>query len=350
MDSGPSASTYIYKAMDRALGVRILEEKAARLSEDTLKSIKDNRTVLWLIRESNSEPGMLAIDYIHWNDKEKKWDNGSIRMAFTNEGWIRASQADRQRARSILKALTAEQVGEHEQSLRDYLAKHIIEMADKTIRHFDVAYRMNPTSDEQTKSQLYSTYTESMISLNPAMKQAITCEITNMIFKEPVVMNKNATVMIGDTEFRLIKGRTYEKDAILDAQIKGNNLKINSHFFYENFALSKCINRLAAPLGKLETLGEDFMSDPVFGDLYDNPMLIPSGHTFNSETLQGMIDSGRTLMCPLTRDPFTQNQIIPNTNLERFLKAWPDYLSRQRNAPADEKSEIGESSKRKPKP
>lgn len=323
--SGPEkqqGDIYIYKAMDQSQGFRVLKARSEELIN--LSEIKERRQPLWLLRESSTQKGMLTADYIQWNNQNAQWEQGSMRVVLhKDKGWVNANDPSDQDVKEAIKHMEnvdSETAVHHLESLSDYFKN----------KKLVTLYRMNPAKVEQTNQAVYSGYivaadlptssnvAKVSVSLTPPIQQAITCELSGKIMKEPVVMKADVKVKTADgRDFFLRKGRSYEKSAL-------EILNVNRDIYVTNFTLSKVISRLGCnDEGRLNSLEEERLIDPVLLETMSNPYIMPTGRSISKETLDGMIASGRTLKCPETNAPFHAQQAIPNINLDRFIKAWP---------------------------
>ncbi|MGE3318283.1 MAG: U-box domain-containing protein [Candidatus Berkiella sp.] len=311
---------YIFAAMDANSGYALLMNKAKDLPN--IAQIKASGQPLWLLRESNTQVGMLTVDFITWNEEKNNWIPQSTRMALhPQKGWINASDPknpDFIEAKQSMTQVNAETADKHQQSLQAYLD------AFPNAR-FSLENRMNPLKSQQAQAPIYTTYItdqqpanqKALVPLTPGVAQAITCELSGKVFKDPVVLNRDITLP-GVSGRQLKLGRSYEKSEL-------EKLGINSSNFYANFTLKKIVNRLGCnDAGLMENLSNDRLVDPVMLDTMSNPQILPSSHSLSKETIDGMIASGRTLRCPETQQPFTQQNVVPNVNLDRFIKAWPE--------------------------
>ncbi|HRE31083.1 MAG TPA: hypothetical protein PLD88_03825, partial [Candidatus Berkiella sp.] len=179
MRLGPTSTIYIFKAMDRQAGYRYLINGVGKLNK--LDQIKSDQTVYWLLRESNSQKGLLTIDYIFWNNKENCWASGSQRAALHKaKGWINASNLEDPQVLEALKEIeqvTAETAVLHEKSLYEFISQ--LPNANLSIEN-----RLNPSNEQQAVSGIFSKYIninnsvakESFgIFLMPGVIQALTC-------------------------------------------------------------------------------------------------------------------------------------------------------------------------------
>ncbi len=340
MELGPVESVYIYKPMERHAGYRIIKENAQKMEQENtaLANIKQNATPLWLLRESNVA-GMLTIDYIYWENKAGCWAENSIRMALTSAGWIDASDINNPAVQEALKSkrpVTAQMALEHKDSLSSFIGQYHTS-SNYAHLQFMLANRQNPGKEQQSKSAVYSGYTtvasqsftpifESIskkptptkIILDPALTQAITCDITGKPFKDPVVLIQDCMKPNAENKVLCLKkGRSYEKSALLA-------LGIENKWFYDNFTLNKIIDRLGAnDVEKLQSLTDERLLDNVLLETYIDPYILPSGHSFSKCVIDEMVKSGRTLQCPNTREKFEKKQAVQNVNLKHFIFAWP---------------------------
>ncbi len=117
---------------------------------------------------------------------------------------------------------------------------------------------------------------------------------------------------------KLSKGKSYELAEL-------QRLGINSKDYYLNFVLQKIISRLGSnDAGLIEKLETERLIDPVLLETLADPYILPSGHSLSKASIDGIIASGRTLRCPQTQQSFTPANIVSNTNLARFIQAWPE--------------------------
>lgn len=298
-------------------GYRILKKKITGMLQDEQNALKESGKALWLLRESNTK-GMLTVDMILWSKEENNWKTKSTRMVLSDNGWINASNVQLPEVQEALQSaqhITAETAGLHEATLFQYIENYDNGM-------LILENRINPSKNEQTTSPILSLYQVrdiSRVPLTPGVLQSLTCDITGQIFTNPVVMNVDQMVRNRDGEdIRLYKGRTYEESAL-------QALRVNPQVYYVNKTLKDVINRLgSADNAKIASLEEDWLKDPVSLETLIEPMILPSTHSLSKDTVEGMIASGRTLQCPMTRIPFTREQVISNENLDHFIQAWPE--------------------------
>ena len=312
---------YIFKAMDRNVGYRLLKTKAEGMLN--IAQIKQNEEIIWLLRESNTQKGMLTVDYISWDNIKQIWKENSTRMALhPNKGWIPTSDTnspDFIEAMKSINKVDSDTAGEHQATLQAYLSKLPYAL--------NVQNRMNPTKQEQAKQGIYTSYivvgadrpsNKVSVPLTPPITQAISCELSGKVFKDPVVLIRDITIPGGGGRpIQLNKGKSYERSEL-------EKIGIDPANYYTNFVLSKIINRLGCgDKGLIENLSDDRMVDPVMLETLADPYILPSSHSLSKQIIDGMIASGRSLRCPQTQQPFTQQTAIANVNLDRFIKAWP---------------------------
>ncbi len=317
---------YIYKAMDRTQGFRILKARSEELIN--LSEVKLRGQPLWLLRESSTQQGMLTADLIIWNSQKDQWVEGSHRVVLhKDKGWVNAndpSDPDVKEAIKHMQSVDSESAGRYLESLSNYFK-------DLKGLNLVTVNRMNPAKEEQTNQAIYSGYVvvspdlpassnvaKVSVPLTPPILQAITCEVSGKIMKEPVVMKADVKVKTADgRDFFLRKGRSYEKSAL-------ETMNVNRDIYVTNFTLSKVISRLGCnDEGRLNSLEEERLIDPVPLETMSNPYIMPTGRSISKETLDGMIASGRTLKCPETNIAFRAEQAVRNINLDRFISAWP---------------------------
>ncbi|MCS5709933.1 U-box domain-containing protein [Candidatus Berkiella aquae] len=322
--SGPTPQIYIFQAMDRKAGYRYLINAVGKYNN--LEKIKSDETVYWLLRESNTQKGLLTIDFLYWNNQNMRWTTGSQRMALhKDKGWIKANNLEDPEVKEALKEIehvSAESAGLHEDSLYEFISKL------STVKLL-IENRLNPNNEQQAVSGIYSKYVDTRnptpeevksVVLMPGVIQALTCELTGKIFRTPAVMNHDIRINQKDGKLFMIlqKGKSYEESALKSIGLKEEN-------YYINFNLMKIIDRLGCnDQGLIERLDEERLLDPVLLTTLEDPMILPSTHSYSRETIEGMINSGRTLKCPNTNKRFDKTDVVPNISLDRFLKAWPE--------------------------
>lgn len=329
MESGPESNAalpeestiYIFKSMDRNAGYKKLKDHAAHLPN--LAEIIKSGTTLWLLRESNTQVGMLTVDFIIWDKEKNNWRENSTRMALhPDKGWINASDVTAplfQETMAAISKVNSETAAKHQDSLQSYLSTLSFNLL--------VENRMNPAKNEQATQPIYTSYVtigedhpankKVLVSLTPATAQAITCELSGKVFKDPVVLKRDLILTIHKNPVKLTKGKSYEKAELQKLGVYPNN-------YYANFTLNKIINRLGCnSTALIENLSQDRLIDPVMLDTLKEPYILPSGRSISKDTVDGMIASGRSLRCPETQQPFTKEEAIPNINLDRFIQAWP---------------------------
>lgn len=324
MNNGPDdkqAPIYIYNAMDRNVGYGILRTRAQALIH--LPEIKLSGKLIWLLRESNTQKGMLTADYIRWDNEKNVWLGASIRVVLHKEkGWINASNTETPDVKEAIKrmeSVDANIAAGHLDSLSQFLEKS----------HLITSNRLNPSQVEQSKQPIYTAYISDvanddgkpkkvMVSLPPAVLQAITCELTGKPMQDPVVLKADINIRREDGGvMTLKKGRSYERAAL-------EMLNVEKSIYISNFTLKKVIGRLGcSDQGIINSLEAERLLDPVQLETMSDPYIMPSGHSISKETLDGMVKSNRTLKCPETNLPFGKSDAVPNTNLDRFIKAWP---------------------------
>lgn len=312
---------FIYKAMDRSVGYNFLKNRANQMLN--IDDIKANGTILWLLRESNTQKGMLTVDFIYWNKALNRWNEVSTRMVLhAKNGWIDSSNPANPEVQEAIKNMVqvdSAVAAKHLGSLETYLTQH------KDYK-FEIANRVNPFKQDQAQSSVYSSYvTQALIAtkvsvvLTPPIIQAISCELSKKTMKNPVVLKKDILITEpGDRQMLLRKGRSYERSE-LEAR------DIGPDCFIENFSLQKIISRLGCgDKGKIDNLETDRLFEPVMLETMSQPYILPSTHSISRETLEQMKATGRSLRCPETQAPFERSDPVPNLNLDQFIREWPD--------------------------
>ena len=65
-----------------------------------------------------------------------------------------------------------------------------------------------------------------------------------------------------------------------------------------------------------------FYIDPVTCEIMVNPHLLPSGHCFDLDTIKLLTPK----KCPITRMPFTMNDIMPNNHLKSLIESKIEFI------------------------
>jgi|GEM_PF-3700946 len=308
LNSVLSTDVYIFKAMLPIKGYDILREQFFSIDQEALKARGESP---WLLRESNIT-GMLTIDFLKFNETTTQWECKSRRMALTADGWVCSSTL--KDTIKVIEQITAESASNHQESLNNYIQS----------MNFLLANRLNPLKHQQTTCGIYTTYSilgepsSNKVNLSPGLAQAISCELSRKPFKKPVVINSNMQIRVEGWNFiSLYQGRSYEESELI-------KLKVPQEKYYRNFVLEKVIDRLGCEdATKIEKLSEERLLDPVFLETIENPIILPSGHSFGQKVIDEMIISGRSLRCPNTGMPFNKNCVVTNINLENFMREWP---------------------------
>lgn len=322
---------YIFAAMDRNVGYAKLKDMANDLPH--IAQVKETGQSLWLLRESNTQRGMLTVDIIRWDTNNNRWRENSTRMALhIDNGWIDASDTKLPEVKEAMKSMhqvNARSAGQHQDSLMKYLG-------DLPTFKLLVENRLNPSKSQQAKSSIYSQYTSTAnigrsaenenskktatsVLLTPDIIQAISCEISGKVLQKPMVLKADmARPNPNGHTMHLNRGKSYELAEL-------QRLGISANFYCPNFVLAKIISRLGCNnIGLIENLESDRLIDPVMLEILDDPYILPSGHSLSKTTIDGMIASNRSLKCPQTQQPFTKENIVSNINLARFIRAWPE--------------------------
>jgi hypothetical protein len=342
------ADIFIYGKMGPLETKQILRAKHKSLDSEMLLRLQESGEKLWLIRESRVE-GLLTVQSESYNVSQSKWiPNTPTRYMLSNDhGWIINNQdplsdefnAIALSAGGIIK-LTEENTTPHLPGLLNLLAEN----------GYTSVNRLNPKQGQETQTRGYSTYVSdssllrsepghffkiapSAISLPEGILQPLSCVFTTehtgkaKLMKDPVTLVTN--------------GISYERATLLQ---KYPGLEEGKDF-YPNIKLRTIINYVAATslkpaeyLAKLHKVEEDIL-DPILGIEFVDPVLSPSGHSYERSSIEQWISS--KLSSPFSwgnvnpiPDPITKKNIngktMPeNINLRSFIKAWPRFFAEQ---------------------
>ncbi|KTD13602.1 Ubiquitin conjugation factor E4 family domain protein (U-box) [Legionella gratiana] len=347
------ADIFIYGKMGPKETNRILLAKVELLKKQPdfsskLAALQENEGKLWLIRESRVD-GLLTVQSVSYDKGSSKWKmNIPQRYLLSNEkGWIRNNespgsdlfQAIADSVGGIIK-LTEENTTPHLPGLLTLLSEN----------GYYPENRINPKAGEETQTKAYTTYTNlsrseklhdrhlksTIISLPEGILMALSCPLATKKTGEAKLM-KDPVTLVKD-------GITYERVNLLE---ECPSLE-EGHDFYPNIKLKTIINYIAANslqpdeyLAKLEKVEED-IQDPILFATIENPVLSPSGYSYERSSIEQWISSKQSALPvwsniqpipdPVTRVDIRGKALVPNVNLRLFIDAWPSfYEEQQRN-------------------
>lgn len=346
----------LYENTSMEAASTILNNRFNAMSSEEKKQLGQNKEGLWLIRESATQLGVIVIQYIHWDDNQ--WKEGAGKLAYLpGKGWTSDTSN-----LSYFLPITNDNINECFNSLLmclpsspHFLLKHLINPRQKpdnargekdevsfettVLTRYQRAFVEQKSNAKKREAVTnIENQTAVKVKLSAGMIQAITCELSGKTFSDPVIMNED--VKIGS--IKLVKGTSYERKEL-------EKLKVKTSKYYDNLNLKFAVNRLGCnDSGKIRSFTEERLQDPIELDTLADPHILPSGHSFSKTSIDGMITSNRSLKCPNSRQPFTQDQVVPNTNLNAFLHEWPACKKIMLEALNDE-TEVEEEVERKSK-
>ncbi|KTC86252.1 U-box domain-containing protein [Legionella cincinnatiensis] len=344
------ADIFIYGKMGPKETNRILMGKVELLKRQLdfsskINALQENEGKLWLIRESRVE-GLLTVQSISYEKTSSKWKmNTPERYLLSNEkGWIRNNA----RPGSDLFQAIAESVGGIVKLTEENTTPHLPGLLNLLSKNgYDAGNRVNPKVGEETQTTAYTTYTtlrrsksqdlhleSTIISLPEGILMALSCPLTTKKTGEAKLM-KDPVTLVKD-------GITYERALLLEEY---PNLQ-EGNDFYPNIKLKTIINYIAANslqsdeyLAKLEKVEED-IQDPVQLITMENPVLSPSGYSYEQSSIAQWIHSKQSdlpvwgniqpIPDPVTRMDMRGKMLVPNINLRLFIDAWPSFYEEQR--------------------
>ncbi len=345
------ADIFIYGKMGPKETNRILAGKVELLKKQfdfssKIEVLQENERKLWLIRESRVE-GLLTVQSISYEKKSSKWKmNTPQRYLLSNEkGWICNNESP---GSDLFEAIAAS-VGGIIKLTEENTAPHLPGLLNLLAENgYDPDNRINPKLGEETQTTAYTTYTHTpshtksqashlkstTISLPEGIFMALSCPLATKKTGEAKLM-KDPVTLVAD-------GITYERAHLLEeypALQEGSD-------FYPNIKLKTIINYIAANslqpneyLAKLEKVEED-IQDPVQLITMENPVLSPSGYSYEQSSIAQWIRSKqsdlpvwgniRLIPDPVTRMDIRGKTLVPNVNLRLFIDAWPSFYEEQR--------------------
>lgn len=354
------AKIFIYGKLGPVETGRILCSKIEVLQNSLefspmISRLKTDGGKLWLIRESRMH-GLLTIQSVSYDQEGGAWQHNAHEryMLSNNCGWVLNGREGRefdkiaQKCGGIIK-VTEVCAAPYVAGLLDILST----------RGYLVENRINPIAGEQTTTIGYSRYTvdltreckenafqnltprrsnitatffppekkagETLVSLPEGILMALSCPLTAwktgqiQLMKDPVTLLKD--------------GISYERNTLL--QCSTDAVLIDGVDYYPNIKIKSIINYVSATdlprdeyLAKLAKIEND-ISDPLGLSVFMQPILSPSGFTYEKSNLEKWIQTcenlQRTILDPLTNQDISGKQLVENHNLKQFINAWPDF-------------------------
>ncbi|ARB92330.1 U-box domain-containing protein [Legionella longbeachae] len=344
------ADIFIYGKMGPKETNQILVSKVELLKNqpsfsNKIDELEENGGKLWLIRESRVE-GLLTVQSISYKKSSSKWKmNTPQRYLLSNDkGWILNNESPG----SDLFDAIAMSVGGIVKLTEENTTPHLPGLLNLLSESGYVPdNRINPKAGEETQTTAYTTYVtapkpksspleSTIISLPEGILMALSCPLATKktgaakLMKDPVTLVSN--------------GITYERAHLLD---EDPTLQ-EGRDFYPNIKLKTIINYVAANalqpndyLAKLEKVEED-IQDPIQFVTMKNPVLSPSGYSYEQSSIEQWISSkqiglpvwgnAQPIPDPVTRLNIRDMPLVPNVNLRLFINAWPDFYEEKRHS------------------
>lgn len=344
------ADIFIYDKMEPYQTNQILLGKVELLKKNSvfsskLAALQENEGKLWLIRESRVE-GLLTVQSVSYEKSLSEWkvDKAQRYLLSNDKGWICNSESPDS---DMFHAITAS-VGGIIKITAENTAPHLPGLLNLLMENgYLTENRINPKLGEETKTKGYTHYTSfpqippqasshlqsTIISLPEGMLLALSCPLSAKKTGEARLM-KDPVTLIHD-------GITYECADLLE---KYPHLQ-QDRDYYPNIKLRAIINYVASNslqpdeyLEKLKKVEEDIL-DPIHSVVMENPVLSPSGHSYEKSSIEQWIQSKQSHLSiwsdtqaipdPITRVDIRGKALVPNVNLRLFIKAWPGFYEEQ---------------------
>ncbi len=348
MEESHDADIFIYDQMGPDEANQILFAKAKWLSKNSDFSLKIaglqiNGERLWLIRDSRVE-GLLTVQSISYDKESEEWKvNEPQRYMLSNDcGWIVNNSAPESDSFFAVVDSSGGLIQMTDGNVQPHLPG-LLNVLDTN--GYKMENRVNPKVGQQTKLIGYTHYltdvaipTQSKleattVTLPEGMLIALSCPMTTRKTGQIKVM-KDPVTLLSD-------GISYERLSLLD-EFPG--LEEGKHY-YPNIRLKIIINYVSATSlnpeeywAKLQKIEED-IQDPILSTTLKEPVLSPSGHSFEKSSISQWISSKQVNLPSVSNtipipDPITDQDIrgkylVPNKNLSQFIKFWPDFYQNQ---------------------
>lgn len=354
MESRSTDGVIVFKQMSPEECEKILIEAIEKLKNNISHQQK-----LWLLRESR-EPGCLTLQAISYNNDSKKYESSMARFALCNDGWVINNETP---GTAEYNTVIANKGGKKQDVyVKDENKAEVQSLLNcLNTGRFSINERINPNSHQVTQNHAYTNYTvdplkstskdetktmvagASRYTANNDIKQEkffLPLQIAN-ILSCPIERNEarnagNPVPLMNEPIVLKSDGITYEKDNI----VKRNPLWQEGMHFYENKTLKNIIGYLSAQektseeyLLCLEKIDENELYDIVMFSKLENPVISPSGFSYERDSLHQWIDSKKSILepNPVVNDPknpnikITRNDLCPNINLKLFLDEWDKF-------------------------
>jgi hypothetical protein len=320
----PENNCFIYGPMTREAADAILVNKIKLLSAEKAAALKaDPNAKVWLLRESQHN-GFLTFHSASWDAINEQWKlAGPERLALTSTGWAIITSPEQHAAiKHKITKVKATDFATYAPQLIQYVEGHL---------NLHIENRINPESTQRTQNNIYSIYsveddndrrkrqkTKTELDLPDDILTAITCSVTNKIFKDAVVSLKTIP------QHKLHRGHSYERSALEEMKLE-ENLD-----FIPNHKLNLIVNYLGAQENKLEKLkkiAEHEIKDAIDFENITNAHITAAGQTYSLHTISQYIE----LKGDIAKDPINPNipisldTLVPNMNFNIFMSGWKRY-------------------------
>ena len=341
---------FIYGKLGPAETASILFSKIAVMEyskelSSMISQLKKQGGKLWLIRDSRMD-GLLTVQSVSYDRSKQQWiaNNHERYMLTNNSGWmLNGREGDE------FKQKIKDEGGIVDMSKED-AAPHVQGLLNKLSESgYVTCNRINPKNGEETQITGYSKYVDSSVS--PAFFQAQKIDgVTKVSLPEgiltalscPLTIRKTGVIQLMKEPVTLLKdGISYELETLWEDR----PFLEEGVDYYPNIKLKTIISYVSAThlgldayLEKLAKVEND-ISDPIDLEVMTQPILSPSGHSYEKSVLERWIKSREAIdpdnfdspvFDPMTNQNIRGKQLVENINLKLFIKFWPDfYKSRQ---------------------
>ena len=342
---------FIYGKLGPAETASILFSKIAVMEyskelSPVITQLKKQGGKLWLIRDSRMD-GLLTVQSVSYVRSKQQWiANTHARYMLTNNsGWMLNGKEGEEFKQKIEDAggiidMSKADAAPHVQGLLNILSDS----------GYFTCNRINPKNGEETNITGYSKYVDSSVPQTAFFQPQKTAGETKVSLPEgilmalscPLTIRKTGVIQLMKEPVTLLKdGISYELETIWEE----SPFLEEGVDYYPNIKLKTIISYVSAThlgldayLEKLAKVDND-ISDPIDLEVMMQPILSPSGHSYEKSVLEGWIKSREAIesdnpdspiLDPMTNQNIRGKQLVENINLKLFIKFWPDfYKSRQ---------------------
>uniref|UniRef100_A0A453IIT6 U-box domain-containing protein n=1 Tax=Aegilops tauschii subsp. strangulata TaxID=200361 RepID=A0A453IIT6_AEGTS len=83
----------------------------------------------------------------------------------------------------------------------------------------------------------------------------------------------------------------------------------------------RAATKAAAPVAVELSIPAHFRC-PISLDLMRDPVTAPTGITYDRESIEAWLDTGRAAVCPVTHAPLRRDDLVPNHAIRRVIQDW----------------------------